>query len=378
MIAVTGGGSGAISALLQVPGASRTMLEAVVPYADAALEQWLGGQPMQACSAPTARAMAMAAFARARRLAPLVDPQRLVGIGCTASLATNRTRRGDHRIHVGVQTARETASHSLHLEKGRRDRAAEELLATELVLWAVGDACGVDAGTVRETLVAHTAGEAAGEPLVSERERAPAALSELILGTRRSAVVKRGSTNNIFDEAGTPPLPVVFPGAFNPPHVGHLRMAAEAERRLGQPVAWELSVANVDKPPLDFLAMRERVEALRREDSARLIAITSAPTFREKARLFPDATFVVGADTIARIADLRYYGGDAAGRDDALGQIADRGCHFLVFGRQVGDQFQTVANLDLPASLRDLCDEVPAAEFREDVSSTELRGADGV
>src|SRR4051812_4177407 len=43
VLAVTGGGSGCISALLQVPGASATVLEAVVPYAATALQQWLGG-----------------------------------------------------------------------------------------------------------------------------------------------------------------------------------------------------------------------------------------------------------------------------------------------------------------------------------------------
>src|SRR5262245_24531136 len=66
VIALTGGGSGAIGLLLQTPGASRSVLEAIVPYALPALADWLGGVPDQACSAPTARAMAMAAFERAR------------------------------------------------------------------------------------------------------------------------------------------------------------------------------------------------------------------------------------------------------------------------------------------------------------------------
>src|SRR5688500_5832183 len=66
VIAVTGGGSGALAALLQTPGASRSVLEAVVPYSFTALVDWIGGQPDQACSEATARAMAMAAFERAR------------------------------------------------------------------------------------------------------------------------------------------------------------------------------------------------------------------------------------------------------------------------------------------------------------------------
>ena len=65
VLAITGGGSGAIADLLEVPGGSRTVLEAVVPYSAAALVEFLRGKPEQFCSARTARAMAMAAFQRA-------------------------------------------------------------------------------------------------------------------------------------------------------------------------------------------------------------------------------------------------------------------------------------------------------------------------
>jgi nicotinic acid mononucleotide adenylyltransferase len=166
---------------------------------------------------------------------------------------------------------------------------------------------------------------------------------------------------------------VVFSGAFNPRHAGHARMAEIAERKLNAAVAWELSITNVDKPPLDYIAIDERVEGIRREDSGCLIALTRAPTFREKAALFPGATFVVGADTLERIAEPRYYGGDAARRDAAIAEIARTGCRFLVFGRASAGQFISLANLQLPGELRQLCNEVPASEFREDVSSTTLR-----
>ncbi len=155
-------------------------------------------------------------------------------------------------------------------------------------------------------------------------------------------------------------------------------MAEVAEQRLGQAVAWELSIANVEKPPLDFIAIRDRLAALLREDAVRLATLTFAPTFREKAELFPGSVFVMGADTALRIGDPRFYGGDSALRDEAITKIADCGCRFLVFGRQHGARFQTLTDLDLPAPLWALCDEVSAAEFREDVSSTELRARGGV
>ena len=68
VLAASGGGSRAIADLLEVPGGSRTLLEAVVPYSAPAMVAWLGGSPDESCSAATARAMAVVAFQRARSL----------------------------------------------------------------------------------------------------------------------------------------------------------------------------------------------------------------------------------------------------------------------------------------------------------------------
>src|SRR3990172_3279598 len=127
VVALTGGGSRAIADLLEVPGASATMLEAVVPYAPEALADWLGGVVDHACSEPTARAMAMAAFERARVLSG-ADPSTLRGIGTTASLATTRPKRGPHRIHIAWQSAQATVSYSSELARGRRTRVEEETI----------------------------------------------------------------------------------------------------------------------------------------------------------------------------------------------------------------------------------------------------------
>ena len=66
VLAITGGGSRAIAELLEVPGGSRTLLSAVVPYSAAALESWLGAKPENYCSARTARRMAMNAWSEIR------------------------------------------------------------------------------------------------------------------------------------------------------------------------------------------------------------------------------------------------------------------------------------------------------------------------
>ena len=91
------------------------------------------------------------------------------------------------------------------------------------------------------------------------------------------------------------------------------------------------------------------------------------------SELFPGRTFAVGADTIARIGDSRYYDDSPEVAEAAYARLAELGCRFLVFGRQAGDGFQTLTDVKLPPSLASLCDEVPEAEFREDVASTAIR-----
>ena len=359
VLAVTGGGSKAISQILEVPGGSGTLLEAVVPYSQAALEQWLGGSPDQACCEPTARAMAMAAWLRARELTPETDPHLLLGIGCTASLASNRPKRGDHRVHVAVQTTTETTSFSLTLAKGKRDRKKEEWLAAKLVLTALCEAARIDASAARQALNEQLRDD---EPIHHLHNKAPDEWTKLLLGSLASV-----------DQPESPHA--IFSGAFNPPHLGHQRLANIAAQRLDLPVAYELSVTNVDKPPLDFVEIASRLGALRQMDDTAKVVLTRAPTFWQKAALFSGCTFVVGADTLVRIGDPRYYK-DSIDLDSAIAEIADRGCRFLVFGRLIDDRFQVLSELSIPDKLRALCDEVSASEFREDVSSTDLRTGD--
>ena len=79
VLAVSGAGTQAVAWLLGVSGASRTILEVVVPYGRLAMMDFLGFEPAQSASADTARQMARRAYQRAR--AQLEDDSLAGGAG---------------------------------------------------------------------------------------------------------------------------------------------------------------------------------------------------------------------------------------------------------------------------------------------------------
>ena len=331
---ITGGGSLFLSEMLTTPGASRTVLDVRVPYAESALHQLLGKLSSGACSDATARALAMSAFMHARTL----SDETVFGLGCTASLATDRDKKGAHRAHLALQTQSTTYSLQLHFSA---DRQTEETLLCD-ALWEL---CSIVQGE---------------QPPVSVRTTvAPANWQELVLG-RQTAIATAQHDGKL-----------LIPGSFNPLHDGHQRMIRIAEARTGRIAALELSIGNVDKPPLDYQEIGTRLLGIENTLN-RPVWLTRMPTFVEKATRFPGATFAVGVDTIARIAEGRYYA-NAEGRAAALEFLAEQGTRFMVFGRIMEGTFKTLSTLTLPLTLADLCIEISEDEFRADVSSTELR-----
>jgi len=171
----------------------------------------------------------------------------------------------------------------------------------------------------------------------------------------------------------THPRPkALLPGSFRPLHVGHQLLAKTAAQRLGCEVHFELSVHNVDKPDLadDELTCR-----LRQFVGVAPVWVTRAATFERKVELFPETVFVLGHDTAIRLIDPTYYGGEA-GRDAALRKLLDRGCRVLVGGRLDScGVFRVWENLH--STYYELFETIPEADFRADISSTELRNQDG-
>ena len=144
VLVVTGGGTQALADLFAVPGASRTVLEALVPYSDRSMREFLGHEPEQAASVETAAELARKARERALALRP-GDDVPVLGIACTAALLTDRPRKGDHRAHVAMCSGESVEVRSVTLEKNARTREDEERVVADLLLSAMGRACGLSA-----------------------------------------------------------------------------------------------------------------------------------------------------------------------------------------------------------------------------------------
>jgi len=291
VLAVTGGGADVIGMLLRHGGGSATVLEVLVPYDQASLNDFLGGAPDKYCSAATSRQMAMASFLRAKQLAP---QDSVIGVGATCSLARPGYSReiredGTHRRHVAYvsfQSERETQEYTLELRDYERTREEEEdMVATYIVAAMFHFLKRIFCFALRPE-------DASNWRQVTEAELGIPGLKNVILGQKDMAII--GYVSNI-----------IFPGSFNPCTKNHLEMAKIAG---GDGVTMEMSVINADKPPMDYISIQERLATIPiGESNICGVALTNAPKFIQKSPIFPHSHFIVGADTLNRLCDQKYY-----------------------------------------------------------------------
>ena len=335
---LTGGGSLLLSHLLNVPGASATILDAQVPYSYEALTQLLGSKPQQACSETTARNLAMKAFMTAQQLR---SRDELFGFGITASLRTNRQKKGAIRAFVALQTM----SRSQVTEMEFTDSTTREEEETMLAQVAFSKLCaGLElASDSYPNYKTHTANAQNCHNRLYKCE-------PVTIGARTKAY---------------------FPGAFNPLHAGHRGMRALAQEMLRCEVQYELSVKNVDKLPIDYFDLNQRINQF----AAHEVVLTNLPYFFQKAKQLSNGgavSFVVGVDTLARIIEPKYY--DTGKQlDEVINFFITSNINFLVFGRMVENKFRTIHDLSIPKGLLKLCQQVEASKFQCDVSSSTLR-----
>jgi hypothetical protein len=356
VVAVAGAGSEAVAWLLGVSGASRTLLEVVVPYGRLSMVDLVGHEPEQFVAARTAQDMARATYYRALELRE--DDSPLVGLACTATIATDRPKRGEHRACIAAWDEERVIQLELVLDKGKRDRAGEEEVVSRLLLQTLAQAFGIQ----EELHIGLTSAEHPQSQFLAHA----APIQRLLSGDVNSVSVYphgRMVVDEPFDGA-------LLPGSFSPLHQGHQELARTVSGMLNTEVAFEISVVNVDKPPLKEAEVQRRLSQF--ADKGRVV-LTGAETFYKKAKLFPGVTFIVGWDTAVRLVDPRYYGGDETAMLTALAEIWATGSRFVVAGRQVNGSFKTLDDVAIPRGFHPLFQKILESTFRVDVSSTALR-----
>jgi hypothetical protein len=329
-LACTGAGAGAQQELWKVPGCSAYFAGAAFPYGEDQTGDFLGFRPERFCSRETAIDLAIAAYHRAWD-GPGCDA---VGVGLTATVASTREHRGGHRVHGAVMTSGGVRCQTLSLPKGvgetarQRDGVECDLLAVRLATAPDGfpDATTEAWARFFERPV-----------WTVEGKRGPAAE----IGAR----------------------PVLFPGAFNPPHAGHI----EPARATGATFAVCANAPH--KPPLSLAELVQRAKMLR---GHRVLFSEGDPLYLDKSRRFPGATFVIGADALERMLDPKWGLSPTA----LLAELAQLGARFLVIERRSRGKVLTSDDVLRGAGVHpeysSLFRTVPG---RWDVSSTDLRAA---
>jgi len=320
-IVITGGGTRFIPILMTHAGASRFVNEIVVPYCPDSMEEYLGANLSSSCSEEAAIIMAEKAYSK------LPSMYNRLGISCTAALRTVRDRRGSDRAHIAIADSYGVKAYKVTFETSTREEQETEL--SEHLINIV-----YSFTTIRKSL--------------------------LDITERRSEFAYFNSTNI---EALSDNL-IILAGSFNPLHDGHIKLLRTAEKITGKTGAFEISLSNVDKGKLDLVEADNRISQFKDEN----LIVCNAQLFIDKAKMFPSAWFVIGYDTAIRILDPIYN--DV---EEVLKTFRECGTKFLVGGRFHKGRFYTLDETYSVLEHTDIFATIKEADFREDISSSELR-----
>lgn len=352
-VSAAGAGAGIQSRLWGIPGASQFLEGATFPYSKEGMTRFLGYCPEKFVSQRTAIDMAISAYLLASNGDPSITP---IGLGLTASVATLKEHRGEHKVCVAAITRTQALYAEVVLPKGTGNdaRGLDGRFSDEVALEVLLKSAGVELNL--PSWQATQIQDVMPEARASFFER-PFFRRD---GTRLQAPVSQGLT--------------MFPGAFNPPHEGHFynadesvvfQITANTPRTVPQGVD-EASVPH--KAPLALGDMLDRLYWLRgKRDS---LFLENSGTFLEKARQFPGTLFIIGSDTMSRILDPK-WGHEVA---PTLQEFHQLGVRFRVSMRNYDNHREILEGARVPERFWPMFQELPPSPYAT-LSSTKVREA---
>jgi len=397
-IITTGAGGLAVSALLGVPGCSRTLIDAHIPYHLTVSRGILDHYPRSLVSEKVGVELAQAAFHKGVKTieGDGADASTVIGVGATAAIATDRARKGADVAYIACWARGEVTKYRVLLDKNDA-RSDQEAIVSRVLLAALADGARVPHDDCLE-LPAPTddiPGTAADAANLSRngswfsRSVTPVAkdpFQSLLDGDVPTVVVNRNGCPRLrvppFCEDDVAPSEahyLLYPGSFNPLHWGHTELARVAsqvvkDKHGPKPViiTYEVAVSRVGKADLGSAADLH-AHARQFSDAGHRVAFTTAKLFVDKAKAFPHHGLVVGIDTVVRVLDPKYYNDDRDQMLNALRQIRSCNCYFVVGGRIKDGKWIDLSGVDVPAEVADMFVPIPQRLFRVDISSTEIR-----
>lgn len=345
-VVATGAGAGIVQNLWSTPGSSAYLSGSSFPYHSEETKEFLGFTPKSSASKETAIDLASVAYMKAFRF----GDKSPVGVGLTASVASEREHRGDHRCHICVITNDRilSANHILFKGVGEEARLADGRFCDEAALSLLHDALF--------------------GPVMVDVDAAYAKVA-----------LDRFMEHPFFAVDGTryADLPgkryAIMAGAYNPPHEGHFGMQEAFKDVSSRQVVYEVTANPPNKAAITVQGLLQRATMLKGHDR---LFTWSKPMFLDKARVYPKTPLIMGADAFLRVLDPT-WGLDI---DKALAEFYNLGTHFYVQGRLVNGEFLTLDKiLDRSKHLSEasgmgLKETAHHLDGRHDVSSTEIRG----
>lgn len=349
-VMATGAGAGMQQLLWEVPGSSAYLSGASFPYDQDEQAELLGFMPEHFCSEEAAIDLASAAYMKAYKF----NGKRPVGVGITASVASEKEHRGDHRVHVCVMTNDFVRNVSVILEKGsgatqrHKDGDRVDALGFHMMLETVFD--------ITES------------PLVKDvYDTSKIARERFFLRPFFAANGKRLETMPTNKHLS------MMPGAYNPPHEGHLGTAQAVMDEYGRSVVFEVTAEPPHKEALTVQQLLQRAKLLQGHDR---LFTRKEPYYLDKAKSFPGIPMVLGADAMVRMLDPKW----GINPVDLFKEFISLDTKLLVAGRMIDGKFTTCQDI-LDGLLKNTSVGIWAlatnvlmpVDGRWDISSTELR-----